>query len=301
MSTETIEALLRTIVPEAREAGYWNEGILSFKISNATAVLKANSYYFGHPDWARNYFEVVHRDRAFQDRWLAVMGSWHDQVVVDIGCGPGNVYAALRDRCGIPRLMLGVDVSQGGLKMAQELGYVPVLADAHQLPFVSGFADLVILNATLHHCEQMTQVLQEAARLVRPGGVLILDHDPQKQMWGNNIVAKLIWNLRLPIYRLLRRGGHTTSDEQMWSTATEAHHKPGDGVSSDFFHQVLQPLGFTVQLYPHNRTVGAEILQGERGRAEWRIRWSQWLSGVNPDTAEGALVLMCVATRSNPA
>ncbi|HEY9698683.1 MAG TPA: class I SAM-dependent methyltransferase [Trichocoleus sp.] len=288
---------LSQFISKSASAGTWNEGILAFKIAHSTPAMQANSYYFGHLEWSRNYLEACHQYPEFKDRWQAVIGSWQNKIVVDIGCGPGNLYASLRDRCGTPQLLIGVDISKGALKIAQELGYMPVLADAQQLPFISGFADIVTVNATIHHCDDMGKVLSEAARLVRPGGLLITDHDPQKTAWRNNLIGWLSWNARLPLYRLLRRGGHATAAEQFWSTATEAHHRPGDGVAPDLFHQILEPLGFAVQLYPHNRAVGAEIFRGARGRAEWKLRLIQRLSGINPDSPEAAMLLMCVATR----
>ena len=62
--------------------------------------------------------------------------------------------------------------------MAREVGYTTILADAHHLPFVDGFADIVVANATVHHCDDMSRILTEAARLVRPGGLLFTDHIP---------------------------------------------------------------------------------------------------------------------------
>jgi ubiquinone/menaquinone biosynthesis C-methylase UbiE len=297
MHTQLTDPLTQYISTQAKALSYF-DNILAFPVLRNTRFLEANRHYFGHPEWSRNYLAACHQDDAFKERWQAVIGSWQEQIVVDIGCGPGNVYRSLRGCCGTPRLLIGVDISLGGLKIAQELGYTPVLVDAQQLPFIDGFADIVTVNATLHHCDDMAQTLHEAARLVRPGGLLIVDQDPQRTMWGESIVAKLIWQARLPIYRLLKRGGHSTSDEQFWSTATEAHHYPGDGVTPDLFQQILEPLGFDAHLYPHNRTIGAELFQGERGRADWKIRLAQQLSGVNPNSAKGALVLMCVAKRS---
>jgi ubiquinone/menaquinone biosynthesis C-methylase UbiE len=296
MTTQTFSPLSQFISENAQS--HCDKGILSFPISHSSPAMHANSLYFGHAEWAKSYLGVVHRDRFFQERWQACIGNWQGKIVVDIGCGPGNVYAALKECMGAPHLMIGVDVSAGGLKMAEELGYTPVLADAQHLPFVDGFADVVTLNATLHHCDDMEKVLREAARLVRPGGLLLTDHDLQRSMWNDNWIARFIWNARLPIYRLLRRGGHSTADEQYWSTATEAHHMPGDGVTPAFFQQILEPMGFTVELYPHNRTAGADALRGERGRAEWKVRLAQQLCGVDPDSKEGALVMMCVARRS---
>lgn len=276
----------------------WHGEMVAFDIPHLTPGMLANRHYFGHPEWGRNYLNACHRDRLFQERWQAAIGSWQGKIVVDIGCGAGNLYASLQERCGIPKLLIGVDISRGALLMAQELGYAPLLADAQHLPLISGFADIVTLNAALHHCDDMEAMLHQAARLVRPGGLLVSDHDPQKSAWGNLTIANLIWNARLPLYRLLQRGGHATAEEQRWSTATEIHHRPGDGVTPDFFRRTLEPLGFTVHLYPHNRTAGAEVLQGKPGRAAWLYRTAQRLSGSDPNHGENALLLMCVAQRT---
>ncbi|MBD0363143.1 MAG: methyltransferase domain-containing protein [Coleofasciculus sp. C3-bin4] len=265
------------------------------QIPNHSPAIQANSYYFGHSEWAKNYFEACHRDDKFKARWRSAIGSWDNKVVVDIGCGPGNLYASLG---GSPQVLIGVDVSYGALEMAQRIGYTPLLADAHHLPFIAGFADVVALNATLHHCDDMAQVLAQAARLVRPGGILVTDHDPQRSAWDYKGIALFLWQMRLPWYRLIKRGGHASAEEQKWSLAGEVHHKPGDGMTPDLYYQTLEPLGFTVKLYPHNHTVGAEVLQGNYGRAAWKYRFEQRLSGIKPDSPEAALSLMCIAKRS---
>jgi ubiquinone/menaquinone biosynthesis C-methylase UbiE len=275
----------------------WDKDIIVCKIPNITPGIQANSYYFGHPEWGQNYFEACHRDEKFVDLWQAVIGNWHGKIVVDIGCGAGNIYASLKDCCGEPHLLLGVDVSEGALRMAHKLGYTPILADAQHLPFVSQFADIVMLNASLHHCDDMAKVLLEAAKLVRPGGLLITDHDPQRSAYQFRGLGLLMWQARLQLYRLLKRGGHSTADEQFWALATEVHHKPGDGMTPEFYHQILEPLGFTVKLYPHNHSVGAEVLQGNYGKSFLKFRLAQKLSGINPDLPEAALSLMCVAVR----
>ena len=83
------------------------------------------------------------------------------------------------------------------------------------------------------------------------------DHDLQKSAWDFKGIARLLWELRLPIYRQIKRGGHASDAEQQCALAGEAHHKPGDGLTGDFFHTVLDPLDFTTQVYPHNHDLGA--------------------------------------------
>jgi len=260
-----------------------------------TPGLIANQYYFDTRPWAENYFKACHRDEAFKERWLAATGSWDNKIVVDIGCGPGNVYATVG---GSPKLLIGVDVSQGSLEMAADLGYLPVQADAHDLPLVSQCADLVILNATLHHCNDMAQVLTEAARLVKPGGLLVLDHDPQCSAWDYKGLAMFMYQVRHLVYKYFIPELDMPSNERVHALATELHHCPGDGVTRELFCETLIPLGFQVNLYPHNHTVGAEALLGQVGSPpHWRYRLGQRLSGLNPNTPEAALSLMCVASR----
>ena len=267
---------------------------LECDIPNPSEAIKANAYYFGNFDWAEEYLIYCHRNEQFKSRWSAALGDWTDKVVVDIGCGPGNIFATLK---GKPKVLIGIDVAPTSLEIAADLGYTPVLADATDLPFQSGFADIVTLNAALHHCENMEVVLKEAARLVKPGGLLVTDHDPQKSAWNYKGLAKLLWNGRLYYYKIIGHGFHKTGNQQYWALATEIHHKPGHGVTQDMFKNLLGPLGFYVNVYPHNHEVGADALTGNPGKASMKYQLGNLLSGRNPKAKTSALSLMCVARK----
>jgi ubiquinone/menaquinone biosynthesis C-methylase UbiE len=268
--------------------------ILSHPIRNPSEAIGANASYFGNREWAEEYLNFCHRDDTFRNRWLKAIGNYSDKIVVDIGCGPGNIFANFDLK---PKLLIGVDVAPVSLEMAASHGYLPLLADATDLPFKSGFADIVVLNAALHHCENMESVLSEAARLVKPGGLLVTDHDPQMSAWNYKGIARLLWNLRLQIYRLMKKGFHKTGSQQYWGIASEIHHKPGHGVTKEFFHCILGPLGFEVNIYPHNHTNGPEVLEGKRGRAHIKYQLGNLFSGRNPFSEKSALSLMCVAKK----
>ncbi|MEB3233213.1 MAG: class I SAM-dependent methyltransferase [Leptolyngbyaceae bacterium] len=271
------------------------DGIPGVDIPNPSVGLQANAAYFDRPESAQGYFESCHRDEAFRDRWLAAGGSWDGKIVVDVGCGPGNVYANLG---GSPALLIGVDVSRGSLKMAQTIGYTPLLADAQDLPLRSEFADIVVVNATLHHCDDMVKALQESARLVRPGGRLIIDHDPQLSAWNYKGLAMLVYKIRLRVYQLLLPNLHTQREERLNALQTEIHHRPGDGVTTEMLRDTLNPMGFEVKIYPHNQRVGQEALQGVMGDPpHWRYQLGQRLSGLDPNSPEAALSLLCVAEK----
>ncbi len=267
---------------------------LEYPVEDQSEGLLANAYYFGHPEWAEEYLTYCHRSEEFRDRWQTAIGDWTGKIVVDIGCGPGNIFATLG---GEPALLIGVDIAPGSLRFAKKQGYITVLADATDLPFVSGFADVVTLNATLHHCEDMEAILIEAARLVKPGGLLVTDHDPQLSCWDYKGLAKLLWNARLVIYKMMKHSFHKSDDQQAWALASEIHHQPGHGVTQEFFMDALKPLGFDVQVYPHNHVLGSEVFKGQTGKAEFKYRLGNLLSGRNPNAKGSALTLMCVAKK----
>lgn len=279
---------------KAGHQGKQTGNYIQFPIDKPTEGLEANAFYFNHPEWAEEYLTHCHRSETFKSRWQAAMGSWNNKVVVDIGCGPGNIFATLQ---GKPELLIGIDVAPGSLKLASKLGYTTVLADANDLPFTSEFADIVTLNATLHHCVDMDSVLKEAARLVKPGGILITDHDPQQSAWNYKGVAKLLWNARLLYYRYIGHGFHKTTEQQKWGLACEIHHKPGHGVTEELFRKTLEPIGFNVNIFPHNHTAGAETLQGITGKADLKYRVGNLMSGRNPAAKKSALTLMCIAKK----
>lgn len=288
--------VLPYLLPDAdiRESGSY----LECPILNPSEGLKANAYYFNHPEWAEEYLTYCHRSESFRSRWQAAVGDWTDKVVVDIGCGPGNIFATLQ---GKPKLLIGIDVAPKSLELAGKLGYLPILADATHLPFISGFADVVTLNAALHHCEDMTAILKEAARLVKPGGLIITDHDPQLSAWNYKGLAKVLWNGRLILYKITGHGFHKTDSQQHWGLKCEIHHKPGHGVTRELFMNTLKPQGFEVNVFPHNHELGAEVLQGQKGKAEFKYRLGNILSGRNPSADASALTLMCVARKSDTA
>lgn len=292
LSASYAEALLPYLAADI-ELLHTATGIPAVAIANPSSALVANQKFFNRRDWAQTYFEACHRYPGFRDRWLAATGGWDDKIVVDIGCGPGNLAAALQQA---PKVLIGVDVSEGALQMAAGLGYVPLLANAEALPLRSGFADVVAINASLHHCDDMTKVLTEAARIVRPGGILAIDHDPQQTAWDFRGLAMMAYRMRLSVYRWLLPSLHVDMEERLAALATETHHQPGDGVTAELFQDTLTPLGFSIELVPHNNTVGAEALQGNMGEpSHWRYRLGQRLSGIDPNSPEAALSLMCIA------
>jgi asparagine synthase (glutamine-hydrolysing) len=92
--------------------------------------------------------------------------------LLDIGCGGGHFMAAAAERGWRP---LGADLSREACATAHGLTALPVVqADAAALPFRSGTLDAVALVSVLDHTTQPLAAVREAARVLRPGGVLLM-------------------------------------------------------------------------------------------------------------------------------
>jgi 2-polyprenyl-6-hydroxyphenyl methylase/3-demethylubiquinone-9 3-methyltransferase len=96
-----------------------------------------------------------------------------DAVLVDLGCGGGLLapYVA-----GKGYRHVGVDLVTSALVAARERGGVTVVrADVANLPLADGCADVVSAGELLEHVPDFRAVVAEAARILRPGGTLVLD------------------------------------------------------------------------------------------------------------------------------
>jgi ArsR family transcriptional regulator len=98
--------------------------------------------------------------------------------LLDIGTGTGRVLELLAP---LVRQGLGVDASKSMLALARarlaraELAHCSVrLADMYRLALADGSFDTVVLQMVLHYAEDPAGVVAEAARVLRPGGRLIV-------------------------------------------------------------------------------------------------------------------------------
>jgi SAM-dependent methyltransferase len=97
--------------------------------------------------------------------------------IVDVGCGGGTYTRAWHDLGA--RTVTGVDFSEPMLHSARrEHGDLPGVAfrfgDAAATGLGSGCADIVFERALIHHVPDLEAVAAEAARLLRSGGVVLL-------------------------------------------------------------------------------------------------------------------------------
>jgi len=123
-----------------------------------------------------NRVMTLGRDTAWREAmWREVPDD--ARVVLDLCTGSGSSLRGLRET---GRLVIGADISLGMLKIARDqegwLGWAPrlVAADAFHLPVRDASLDCVTIAFGIRNLRPRDQALHEIARVLRPGGRLIV-------------------------------------------------------------------------------------------------------------------------------
>lgn len=147
------------------------------EIKRQRAVSAATYFDRNAADWHR--IRALHIDEREVERALLDLvppGAARD--LLDIGTGTGRMLEIFGPRV---ERALGLDQSRQMLAVARAnlehagLRHCTVrLGDMYQLPLSSGSADLVTIHQVLHYADQPRRAIAEAARVLRPGGLLIV-------------------------------------------------------------------------------------------------------------------------------
>jgi 2-polyprenyl-6-hydroxyphenyl methylase / 3-demethylubiquinone-9 3-methyltransferase len=93
-------------------------------------------------------------------------------VLVDLGCGAGLMAPHLS---GKGYRHVGVDLTGSALGQAAQHGVLAVRGDVAAVPLADGCADVVAAGEILEHVPDLAATVGEACRLLRPGGLLVID------------------------------------------------------------------------------------------------------------------------------
>ena len=154
----------------------------------------AQHYFEAHAaEWDR--IRALHAadpdvERAMLDMLEAARGNLdkneeRETVLVDLGTGTGRILELL---AGHVRRSIGIDMNQAMLAYAraklesQGLRHCQVRqGDIYDLPLPDDLADIVVLHQVLHFLDDPGRAIAEGARLLRPGGrLLIVDFAPHE-------------------------------------------------------------------------------------------------------------------------
>ena len=125
--------------------------------------------------------------------------------LLDVGCGTGQ---ASRRAATFARSVVGVDLSAEMLREATLLaghvdGVTFMRADAEALPFADASFTAVLCTNSLHHYPDPARALEEMARVLEPGGRLVVG-DPCADVWTVRIADAFLRRFEPGHIRLYR-------------------------------------------------------------------------------------------------
>ncbi|MGE4492182.1 MAG: class I SAM-dependent methyltransferase [Syntrophotalea sp.] len=137
---------------------------------------------------SRGYDQFLGRTLGAPDMeyWRTALGLPVRGRLLDAGGGTGRVSAALRP--DVEQVVI-VDCSQGMLRQARKKGNMALVrADVAGLPFTDASFERALIIDALHHFPLQKESIAEVARVLAPGGLLVIEEFDIRR-WGTRAIA----------------------------------------------------------------------------------------------------------------
>jgi ubiquinone/menaquinone biosynthesis C-methylase UbiE len=120
----------------------------------------------------RDLYEEVAGPHAPDVLWQTLV-EWQPTRVLEVGGGPGELAERMQHELGAS--VRFVDISPRMVELARGRGIEARVGDVQALPFAHGEFDTVVAAWMLYHVPNIDLGLAEIARVLRPGGALIIE------------------------------------------------------------------------------------------------------------------------------
>lgn len=129
--------------------------------------------------------------KALNQRILLPLSEWKDgdPDVLDAGCGTGGLIRSLKE-FGTNWKIKGLDFSPLACRLARERTQVEIIEGSiTDLPFDENRFDIVTSADVISQVEDASIALREFARVLRPGGMVVINVAAYQWMWSYHDVT----------------------------------------------------------------------------------------------------------------
>ncbi|MGE0141427.1 MAG: ArsR/SmtB family transcription factor [Ilumatobacteraceae bacterium] len=117
-------------------------------------------------------------DETVEEAILDVIGNGPLGAVLDVGTGTGRILQVVGPRAsravGLDNSHSMLAVARANLERAEIRGIELRQGDVYSPPFAAASFDLVVIHQVLHFLDDPARATREAARLLKPGGKLVI-------------------------------------------------------------------------------------------------------------------------------
>lgn len=155
-------------------------------MTNQRGSVTADTCPHGYARWRASRIGAL-TDRLERELVLELLGDVAGRDVLDVGCGDGDLAVTLRKHHA---WVSGIDASQAMIDAARARAQAEStdiafeVARAEQLPFPDGRFDIVAAVTVLCFVKDAASVFRETARVLRPGGRLVIGELGKWSTWA---------------------------------------------------------------------------------------------------------------------
>lgn len=163
--------------------------------ASSALVLRVNELFHDMEGaaYADVHPEIFESERRRWERMLDRDVTGHEGPIhcVDIGCGTGFVSELMLARLRSGDSLTCADISETMLTICREkfsgnrtgvaMETLKLWDESIDLPDAS--ADVIAMNSVLHHVPDSRRLLAEITRVLKPGGILMIGHEPNARFW----------------------------------------------------------------------------------------------------------------------
>ncbi len=200
----TVVWLLKNDMFETNFSQACSDSRLVTLINKVFHDVEADLYMDRHPEIYE--YEAVQWRMLFKQQLQEYKKQQSDAItLLDIGSGLGFVPNAISPLFTDTDTIIFSDISTGMLKKAEELfmhaPFKKNFLNVHGASYdevKSVSVDFVTLNSVLHHVPNIKALFSEIDRVLKPGGILIIKHEPNIR-FSKSFVLRTLYSLLLKI------------------------------------------------------------------------------------------------------
>ena len=135
-------------------------------------------------DLERDHWWFRGRRSVYLGLLSANIGTENRGRLLDLGCGVGGFLAPLKDM-GFD--VYGADMDMESLQYCVDRGFTQCAQmDSYDLPFADNSFDVVTMFDAIEHVEDDYKAMREVARILRPGGRIVVSVPAYQFLYANN-------------------------------------------------------------------------------------------------------------------